>query len=96
MKFADFDEIEIFQFLTYFTKIANVFLKIKLHFCAAPLWKAGKIYIFRGSNLFEPDEIIIAKSPFRFIAFIGWYFTKIYTITKIHCIITLLRTTADM
>ena len=60
----------IIQFLTYFIKIALVFLKVKLHFCVAPLWKADKIYIFRGLKFFEPDEILIAISPFRFIAFI--------------------------
>ena len=44
LKFAHVDEIDIFQFLTNFTKIAMVSHIAKLHLYNLPLWKAAKIY----------------------------------------------------
>ena len=37
LKFAHFDKIKIFQFLTNFTKIAEVSYIVQLHFYNAPL-----------------------------------------------------------
>ena len=62
--------LQIFKFQTNFTIIALVFLKVKLHYCAVPLWKANKMYIFRDTNFFEPHKILVPISPFRLIAFI--------------------------
>ena len=62
--------LQIFQFQTNFTIIALVFLKVKLYYCAVPLWKAISEAIFRGTNFFEPHKILVPISPFRFIAFI--------------------------
>ena len=41
------------QILTYFTKHALASHIVKPQKCAAPLWKAGKICIFKGTKVFK-------------------------------------------
>ena len=62
--------------------IALAFLKVKLHYCEVPLWKANKMYIFRGTIFFEPDKILVPISPFRFIAFIMKPLSKYFHVIK--------------